>query len=104
MRACVHTCVHKKIGNTKKKAELYQMNYACPDTSVENVRNRPKQFLSVTSLFVEEFDYLLSSFSSKWRNYYRIHTIEGKKRKAPIFNPEKTLKHFQLLKKNYFSY
>jgi hypothetical protein len=48
--------------------------------------------LSVTSLNSVEFDYLLISFSRKWRNYYRIHNIEGKKRKAPILNPEKDTK------------
>ena len=68
----------------------------------ENIRTRPKQFLSVTSLFVEEFDYVLSSFSSKWRNYYRIHTIEGKKRKAPIFNPEKNTKTLPTIEEKLF--
>ena len=68
----------------------------------ENIRTRPKQFLSVTSLFVEEFDYVLSSFSSKWRNYYRIHTIEGKKRKAPIFNPEKNTKTLTTIEEKLF--
>jgi len=58
----------------------------------KNIRTRPTQFLSVTSLNIAEFDYLLSSFSGRWRNYYRIHNIEGKKRKAPIFNPEKDTK------------
>lgn len=56
------------------------------------IRKRTKQFESVTSLKVEEFDQLLSVFSNKWRNFYRIHTIQGKKRKAPILNPEKDTK------------
>lgn len=55
----------------------------------EKIRQRPKQFLSITSLKVEEFDYLLSSFSGKWYNFYKVHTIEGKKRKAPCLNPQK---------------
>jgi len=53
------------------------------------IRQRDKQFKSLTSLTVEEFDFLKSSFSSKWRNFYRIHDLKGKKRKAPILNPEK---------------
>ena len=58
----------------------------------KNIRTRPTQFLSVTSLNVAEFDYLLSTFSGRWRNYYRIHNIEGKKRKAPSLNPDKNTK------------
>jgi hypothetical protein len=68
----------------------------------ENIRTRPNQFLSVTCLYVEEFDYLLSSFSSKWQSYYRIHTIEGKKRKAPIFNPEKDTKTLPTVEEKLF--
>lgn len=56
------------------------------------IRKRTKQFESVSSLKVEEFDQLLSVFCQKWRNFYRIHTIQGKKRKAPIMNPEKDTK------------
>ena len=52
------------------------------------IRNRPRQFLSVTGLKVEEFDFLYSPFYARWRNFYRIHTIEGKKRKTPLINPD----------------
>ncbi|MEZ4932177.1 MAG: hypothetical protein R2788_08680 [Saprospiraceae bacterium] len=49
------------------------MNY------LKKSRKRARQFEeSVTSLKVEEFDHLLAIFSDKWRNYYRIHTIEEK--------------------------
>ncbi|MEZ4957537.1 MAG: hypothetical protein R2825_28520 [Saprospiraceae bacterium] len=41
---------------------------------------------------MEEFDHLLAIFSDKWRNYYRIHTIEGKRRNAPLMKPEKPTK------------
>ena len=60
--------------------------------NLENLRTRPVQFQSITSLKLEEFDYLLTSFSSKWRNYYKVHTIEGKRRKAPLSNPSKDTK------------
>lgn len=56
------------------------------------IRNREKQFQSVTGLKLEEFEKLLSTFEEKWRNFYRIHTIEGKKRKGPISNPMKDTK------------
>lgn len=67
-----------------------------------NVRSRPTQFQSVTSLKVEEFDHLLRSFSGKWRNYYRIHNIEGKRRKAPISNPEKDTKTLPSMEEKLF--
>ena len=56
------------------------------------IRNRTKQFESVTGLKLDEFEKLLSIFEDKWRNFYRIHTIEGKKRKEPISNPLKDTK------------
>lgn len=56
------------------------------------IRKRTRQFENVTSLKTEEFDQLLSIFSQKWVKYYRIHTIEGKKRKAPFLNAEKDTK------------
>lgn len=58
----------------------------------ENIRTRTKQFESLTSLKIEEFDKLLGVFSGKWRNYYRIYTIEGKRRKLPYLNAEKDTK------------
>lgn len=56
------------------------------------IRKRTKQFENVTSLKIEEFDQLLSVFSSKWVKFYRIHTIEGKKRNAPFMNAKKDTK------------
>lgn len=56
------------------------------------IRKRPRQFLSVTGLQVEEFDFLYSPFYNRWRNFYRIHTIEGKKRKTPLINSEANTK------------
>lgn len=67
-----------------------------------NVRNRSTQFQSVTSLKIEEFDYLLGFFEGKWRNFYRIHTIEGKKRKAPISNPLKNTKSLPTVEEKLF--
>lgn len=53
------------------------------------IRQRPSQFLSLTGLHTEEFDYLIPTFHGLWRNYYRIHTIEGKKRQTVLTNPMK---------------
>ena len=71
------------------------MNYA-------QLRQRTRQFESVTGLKGEEFDQLLSVFAGKWRNFYRIHTIEGKKRKAPIMNPDKDTKSLPSVEEKLF--
>jgi hypothetical protein len=39
-----------------------------------------KSFLSLTSLYPEEFDYLLPAFSQEW---YKHFDILGKRRKVP---------------------
>jgi len=43
----------------------------------------PKQFLSLTSLEVEEFELLLKTFQPLWERYYRSRTLEGNYRKHP---------------------
>lgn len=53
------------------------------------IRQRERQFLSMTGLYVLEFDHLVPNFQAQWRNFYRIHTIQGYKRKAPLMNPMK---------------
>jgi hypothetical protein len=45
------------------------------------IRENPTQFLSLTSLEVREFNWLLGHFTPRWESYYRYHTLEGKKRK-----------------------
>jgi len=42
-------------------------------------------FLSLTSLTVHEFEYLLHAFSFEWEKYYKYHTLTGKKRQLPAF-------------------
>lgn len=42
-----------------------------------------KIFLSLTSLHVAEFEHLLLFFEPICENYYKYHTIDGKKRKLP---------------------
>ncbi len=55
----------------------------------EKIRQRPRQFESVTAFKIEEFDFLHQAFYQRWKKFYRYHTIEGKKRKHPLTNPSK---------------
>lgn len=50
----------------------------------EGTKNNPKQFLALTSLMVEEFEYLSEEFQKDWWRYYQYHTLRGKKRKNPL--------------------
>lgn len=47
------------------------------------VSKNPKQFLSLTTLKIEEFEQLLQYFEPRWDGYYRYHTLEGERRKHP---------------------
>ena len=47
----------------------------------DKVRKSPEQFLSLTTLYPEEFDLLLSPFAGQWYKFYRFYTLEGKRRK-----------------------
>lgn len=45
------------------------------------ISKHPDQFLALTSLHVEEFEYLLSFFAPVCEKYFRYWTLEGKRRK-----------------------
>lgn len=45
------------------------------------IRNRPHQFLSLTGLYVEEFDDLLESFDYQWNKHNKKRLYNGKIRK-----------------------
>jgi len=66
------------------------------------IRQRPRQFLSLTGLHTEEFDYLIPVFHGLWRNFYRIHTIQGKKRKQALMNPMKNTPTLATLEEKLF--
>lgn len=53
------------------------------------IRQRNRQFESITGLKVEEFDFLYLEFAQRWKKFYRYHTLEGKKRQHPHNNPGK---------------
>ena len=46
---------------------------------------KPKPFLTLTSVHVEEFEYLLTHFAPRSDRYFRYYTWQGKKRKYPRF-------------------
>lgn len=81
---------------------IIQNNFPSYEMDYSNIRQRTRQFESVTGLTIEEFDQLSPIFSGKWRNFYRIHTIEGKKRKAPIMNPDKNTKSLPSVEEKLF--
>lgn len=47
------------------------------------LRKNETQFVALTSLYVAEFELLLSHFSPHWQAYARYHTLEGSYRRIP---------------------
>ena len=47
------------------------------------LRERPTQFLALTSLLPAEFDELLTDFAPRWGRYHRYHTLDGERRRIP---------------------
>ena len=54
----------------------------------DKLKHRKVQFLSLTSLDVSEFEFLLPYFKAEWDEYNRYFTLEGKPRQR-IFYPRK---------------
>lgn len=55
----------------------------------ETISQNERQFISLTSLTVLEFEHLLQHFSPQWEKYYRYHTLEGKHRAFPQYSEPK---------------
>ncbi len=53
------------------------------------LRERPTQFLALTSLHVAEFDDLLQHFVPRWERYHRYHTLDGEVRRFPAHKERK---------------
>lgn len=53
------------------------------------IKSNPVQFLSLTTLYPEEFDLLLPVFAEQWYKFYRGRTLEGKRRNKPFWHCEK---------------
>jgi hypothetical protein len=51
----------------------------------DKIKTRPVQFLSITSLKVEDFNYLLPYFKAEWDDYNDCFTLEGKLRKRKSY-------------------
>ena len=51
----------------------------------ETIKNNPKQFLALTSMRIQEFNYLADEFEPHWENYFRYYTLKGERRKNPGF-------------------
>ena len=47
------------------------------------MRERPRQFLALTSLLPAEFDELLLDFAPAWERHHRYHPLDGDKRRRP---------------------
>ncbi len=60
-------------------------NFAVMALTYENTKNNEKRFLSLTSLKVLEFDFLLRHFEPISENYFRWHTLHGQLRVIPKY-------------------
>ena len=47
------------------------------------LRERPTQFLALTSLLPAESDELLTHFAPRWERHHRYHTLDGDRRRIP---------------------
>ena len=47
---------------------------------LSDAKKNEATFLSLTSLTMAEFEYLLDHFAPRWERYARYHTLEGRKR------------------------
>jgi len=54
-----------------------------------DIKLNKEQFLSLTTLYPEEFALILSPFSERWYKFYRVYTLEGKRRTKANWYPEK---------------
>lgn len=55
----------------------------------KELKSKATQFLSLTTLHPEEFDYLLDRFAPLWYKFYRLYTLEGKRRKKKNWYAQK---------------
>jgi hypothetical protein len=44
----------------------------------DKIKKRPVQFLGITDLEVDDFDFLLPDFKIEWDNYNDFFTLKGK--------------------------
>ena len=52
----------------------------------DKIKKRPVQFLGITGLEVDDFDFLLPHFKIEWDNYNDFFTLEGKLRQRKSYS------------------
>ena len=52
----------------------------------DKIKKRPVQFLGITGLEVDDFDFLLPHFKIEWDNYNDFFTLEGKPRQRKSYS------------------
>ena len=55
----------------------------------QDTKLNKEQFLSLTTLYPEEFDLILPIFAKLWYKFYKAYTLEGKRRVKMNWYPEK---------------
>ena len=65
--------------------------FLCNMENLINLKQRPSQFLSMTSLTVGEFEILLDSFEPHCTKYFHYHTLQGKQREKISFKEQKNV-------------
>lgn len=58
----------------------------------EKLITNEKQFIALTTLLPMEFTFILDKFRPLWYRFYKIYTLEGKRRKKKNWYPEKDTK------------
>ena len=53
---------------------------------IEKLLQNDRQFLALTSLYPLEFEELLLPFSERWRQFFKYHTLRGKRRIKPLWS------------------
>lgn len=60
--------------------------------SIKELKENKKSFLALTTLYPEEFDFLLPIFSALWYKFYKVFTLQNKRRKKKNWSAEKDTK------------
>ncbi len=61
----------------------------CSMKDIQTLKQNPSQFLSMTSLRVEEFEFLHDTFEGYCTDYFTYHTLQGKVKKKFSYKEQK---------------
>jgi len=56
---------------------------------LELIKQNPSRFLSMTSLTLEEFELVYNRFEGYCKDYFKHHTLQGKRRIKPCYGDQK---------------